>query len=216
MGPFQMQFDSVISSDIQKDILRHVFGAYVEADKLVKHREYQPGPAKNSYPYIRWTEIDNNCLALNNKYPDLKTSSDLNITRNSYHTLISKGNVRLTISAVTTPSSLPRSALFRNDLASCQYRFDISADQVSFEFRDLKSIKDAIIYAVVIHGPMRDNPRFPDFIHIAFPDQDSASYLDRIDLKKRFPELFDELQREDMNQIPDRAEVKLNVQERLL
>ena len=113
---FQDYFDSVISNDIQQDIVRYVFKGYVEADKLVKRQEYQPGPAKNCYPYVRWVEIDNNCLALNKKYPGLQTSSEQNIIRNSFHTLISLGNARITVSAVGTPSSLPRMALFRGSL----------------------------------------------------------------------------------------------------
>jgi hypothetical protein len=213
---FRGYFDSVISNDIQQDIVRCVFKGYVEADKFVNHREYQPGPAKNCYPYIRWIEIDDNCLALNKKYPGLQTSSEQNIIRNSFHTLVSLGNVRITISAVATPSSLPRTAVFRNNLASCQYRFDISADQKWFELRDLESVKDRIVYAFVIHGPMLDNPRFPGFIHIAFPDESCTRYLDRINLLKRFPDLIEELQREDMIQIPDKAEVKLNVPEEKL
>ena len=213
---FQSYFDSVISNDIQQDIVRHVFKGYVEADKLVKRQEYQPGPAKNCYPYVRWVEIDNNCLALNKKYPGLQTSSEQNIVRNSFHTLISLGNVRITVSAVGTPSSLPRTALFRNNLASCQYRFDISADQGRFELRDLKSVNDMIVYAFVIHGPMLDNPRFPGFVHAAFPDENCTRYLDRINLLKRFPDLVEALQHEDMIYIPDKAEVKLNVTEKLL
>jgi len=213
---FQSYFDSVIPNDIQQDIVRHVFKGYVEADKLVKRQEYQPGPAKNCYPYVRWVEIDNNCLALNKKYPGLQTSSEQNIIRNSFHTLISLGNVRITVSAVGTPSSLPRTALFRNDLASCQYRFDISADQERFELRDLESVKDKIVYAFVIHGPMFDNPRFPGFVHIAFPDENCTRYLDCINLLKRFPDLVEELQHEDMIHIPDKVEVKLNVPEEKL
>jgi len=210
---FQSYFDSVISNDIQQDIVRYVFKGYVEADKLVKRQEYQPGPARNCYPYVRWVEIDNNCLALNKKYPGLQTSSEENIIRNSFHTLISLGNVRITVSAVGTPSSLPRTALFRNNLASCQYRFDISVDQQQFELRDLESIENMIVYAFVIHGPMLDNPRFPGFIHVAFPDENCMRYLDRINLLKRFPDLIEELQHEDMIHIPDKAEVKLNVPE---
>ena len=210
---FRSYFDSVMSNDILQDIVRYVFKGYIEADKLVKRQEYQPGPAKDCYPYIRWIEIDNNCLALNKKYPGLQTSSEQNIIRNSFHTLISLGNVRITVSAVATPSSLPRTAVFRNDLASCQYRFDISADQKRFELRDLENVKDKIVYAFVIHGPMHDNPRFPGFIYVAFPDDKCMRYLDRINLLKRFPDLIEELQREDMIHIPDEAEVKLNVPE---
>ena len=210
---FRSYFDSVISNDIQHDIVRYVFKGYVEADKLVKRQDYQPGPAKNCYPYTRWIEIDNNCLGLNEKYPGLQTSSEHNIVRNSFHALISLGNVRITVSAVATPSSLPRTAVFRNNLASCQYRFDISADQKRFELRDLESVADRIVYAFVIHGPMPDNPGFPGFIHVAFPDESCTRYLDRINLLKRFPDLIEELQREDMIHVPDKVEVKLNVLE---
>jgi hypothetical protein len=69
----------------------------------------------------------------------------------------------------------------------------------------------------VIHGPMLNNSRFPGFIYVGFPNEKCTRYLDRINLLKRFPDLIEELQREDMVQVPDQAEVKLNVpQEKLL
>jgi hypothetical protein len=216
-GVFKDYFNASISNDVQQDIVRHVFNGYVEADKLVKRQEYQPGPARNLFPYVRWATIDNNCLALNNKYPGLETISELNLQRNSFFTLIRLGNVRMTISAVSSSSALPREALFRNDLASCQYRFDISEDQTKLEFRDLKSLGDGIVYAFVIHGPVADNPRLPAFIHIGFPDQRCTQYLDRIDLLRKYPDLIEQLMHEDMERIKDTAQVTLNVvHERLL
>jgi hypothetical protein len=215
-GLYRDYFNASISNDIQRDIVRHVYKGYIKADKLVKEKEYQPGPAKNLYPYVRWATIDDNCLALNNKYEGLQTSSEINISHNSFHTLITSGNIKMTISSVNNPSALPRVALFRNDLAILQYRFDISKDKSTFELLDLKSISDGTIFAFIIHGPTLDNQRFPGFIHIVFPDEHCTKYLDRIDLFKRFPDLIEELQHEDMIHIPDKAGVKLNVQEKLL
>jgi hypothetical protein len=214
--PYKEYYNAMVPDEIQKDIVRHVYRGYVEADNMVKAKDYQSGPANNLYPYARWANIDNNCLALNKRFEGLQTISEYNISRNSFHTIITLGNVKMTVSSVNNPSAMPRSAKFRNELAICQYRFDINKNTSTFEILDLSSISEITIYAFIIHGPKLGDKRVPGFIHVVFPDEHCGKYLDRIDLFQRFPDLIDELQRADTILIPDNAEVKLNVQEKLL
>jgi hypothetical protein len=208
-------FNERISSSIQQDFVRYIFQGYIQADKLIKNQELQPGPSKNLYPYVRWANIDNNILSLN-KYEGLETSSNQNIVHNSYHTLVKCENIRITISAVNNPSSLPRTAIFRNKLASLQYQFVISKDKINFELKDIESIKNSIVYAFIVHGPDDNNPKYPGFIYVAFPNEKCTKYLDKINLIKKFPDLVESLYRDDMEKIPDNANVKLTVRETLL
>jgi hypothetical protein len=125
----------------------------------------------------------------------------------------------MTVSAVNKPTTLPREALFRNDLANCQYSFiDTTTDgETKFKISDLKNIKDSIVYAFVIHGPAEDNPFFPSFIRIAFPDQNCRKFIDEpIDLLKKFSDDVEQLMKKGTETIPDKADVKLYIQKRLL
>jgi len=208
---FQRYFCSIVKDDVLKDIMRHIFKGYKDADEFVKQREYQPGPAKNAYPYTRWFEIDNNILAMNKKYPGLEVISQPNVICNSFHTLVTIDKVRLTISAVDAPTSLPRSAKFRNDIARWQSCFVIDGGRLQIVDQDGNS---SLIYAFVTHGPVADNQSFPEFIRIAFPNEHCTKYVDFIDLFKKYPDFVQELKQQDMVHIKDNAEVTLNVVEK--
>lgn len=216
---FREYFDAVISLDMQKDIVKYIFTGYKDADKMIKTQDFQPQPAKNLYPYARWAMIDNYCLALNKKYDRVQAASRPNTINNCFFTLITCSNVRMTISAVNSPKSMPRLALFRNSLASCQYRFDIGKNNRNFEFMDLESKDAKTVYCFVLHGPLTDNHREPSFINIVFPNEDCTRCLDRINLFRRFPDFVEELRLEGIELVPDKAEVALREdirQEKLL
>lgn len=63
MGIHREHFQSVITTDIQRDILRNVYSGYLRAHKLVKNQEHQPGPAQNLYPYMRYLQRGSRGLA---------------------------------------------------------------------------------------------------------------------------------------------------------
>ncbi len=208
-GNYRNYYDTVVSEDFQKDIIKYIFQGYLDADKMIKANDLQPQPAKNLYPYARWAMIDNYCLALNKKYNGVEVTSQCNTIHNCFYTLIRRGNVRMTISSVGTPNSLPRIAIFRNNLARCQYHFDIDDTKTKFEFKTLERFNDAIIYAFILHGPKVDNHKIPSFIKIVFPNEDCTRSLERIDLFKIFPKLIEDLSLEGMEIVPDEAKVTL-------
>ena len=197
-----------------EDILRRVYSEYRNNSKFMKVQELQSGPNKNVFPYNLNAHIDSNLLALNNKYQGLKATSEINKAGNWRYTLISYENIRLTASNVDSPMTSPRDSSFRNDFAHCQYRWDVNNG--SLEPCQLTEIGDSIIYGLVIHSPATDNPFVPAFIHIAFPNESCSDYLDRINLFDEYPGLLESLRNEGMENIPDRSEVKLHIQEGLL
>jgi len=216
MATFRDYFKSKFPQVALQNIVRHVFEGYRDTSKFMKAQDLQPGPMKNVYSYNRGANIDSNLLALNNKYKGLKATSEINSARNWHYTLISFENIRMTMSVVESPTDAPRESLFRNYLASCQMSFDFNKDNGDIEINDLKSNDESIIYALIIHSPAIDNPNLPAFIHIVFPNESCTDYLDRINLFNEFPSLVDSLVREGTEQIPDKAEVKLSVQAKLL
>lgn len=197
-----------------EDVLRLTYTGYLNNSKFMKAQELQPGPSKNVSPYNLYAHIDSNLLALNNKYQGLKAISRINSVLNWRYTLISCGNIRLTASHVDSPMTSPRDSTFRNYFASCQYRFEENDGKL--EPCHLMAIEDSIIYALIIHGPAIDNPNIPAFIHIAFPNEQCSGYLDRINLFDQYPSLTESLRNDGRENIPDKSDVKLHIQEQLL
>jgi hypothetical protein len=216
MATFKDYFNSKIPQAALQDVVQHVFEGYRNTSKFMKAQELQPGPTKNVYPYNRCANIDSNLLALNNKYEGLKALSEINHAGNWFYTLISYENIRMTMSAVESPTTVPRESGFRNDLANCQFKFNYDEYTGNIEVSELKGDADTIIYALIIHGPAIDNPQYPAFIDIVFPNKKCTEYLDRINLFNQFPDLIESLKREGTEIIPDKAEVKLSVQEKML
>lgn len=214
MGVYKDYFVSNFPKDGAEDILRYMHSAYSNNWKFLAVQELQSGPSKNVFPYNLNAHIDSNLLALNNKYQGLKATSETNEARNWRYTLISYGNIRLTASNVDSPTTAPRDSSFRNYFASCQYRWDVHNGNL--EPCQLTKIGDSFIYGLVIHSPATDNPILPAFIHIAFPNESCSGYLDRINLFNEYPSLLESLRSEGMEQIPDKSEVKLHIQEGLL
>lgn len=138
-------------------------------------------------PHARRAKIEARLRDLANTYPGLSATVEPNITKTSYHTRIVSGNVILTESHVGQPSEMVRWAEFRNTYArSPQYHF--------FE-EDAPPPEGGYLYAILLHGESKRNPKRPDFMRIAFPDAECKSYLYQIDLFAipRFKALANEL-----------------------
>lgn len=213
MGAYKDYFLSHFPKPGARDILWHVYSGYLNNFKSLKAQQLQSGPSKNVFPYGLNAHIDSNLLALN-KYRGLKATSEINEARNWRYTLISYENIRLTASNVDSPMTSPRHSSFRNDLAYCQFRLDIQNGNL--EPCQLTDMGDKIIYGLVIHCPATDNPFVPAFVHIAFPNESCSDYLDRINLFNEYPDMLKSLRSEGTEQIPDKSEVKLHIQEGLL
>lgn len=215
MGDYKDYFLTHFPKAGGEDVLWHVYSGYRNNWRSLKAQQLQSGPSKNVFPYGLNAHIDSNLLALNNKYRGLRATSEVNKARNWRYTLISYENIRLTASNVDSPTTSPRDSSFRNDLAHCQYGWDIMKNG-NLEQCGLTDMGDKIIYGLVVHCPATDNPFVPAFVHIAFPNEDCSAYLDRINLFNEYPDLLESLRNEEMESIPDRSEVKLHIQEGLL
>lgn len=201
--------DANVPSEFLKDLIRFTYKAYKDAKTEIKDHEYSTGPAKNLYPYVRWCKLDDYCLALR-KYAGFETSSEENTIKNSYYTLVKSNAIKLTVSAVKSRKDVPRQSLFRNDHASCQSHFSIN-NNGQFEIVDISAKKDEPVYAFVVHGPINQTePHTPGFIGIGFPDAECKKYLDYVDLCAKYPDVVEEILRQDVENIPDTATPKIH------
>ena len=214
MGVYKDYFLYNFPKGAAEDILRLTYEGYSNNSKFMKAQELQPGPSRNVFPCNLCAHIDSNLLALSNKYQGLKATSSINRALNWRYTLISYENIRITASHVDSSMASPRDSTFRNYFASCQYSFEDNNGKL--EPCQLIAIEDNIIYALIIHGPAIDNPNIPAFIHIAFPNEQCSSYLDRINLFDQYPGLTELIRNDGRENIQVTADVKLHIQEKLL
>jgi hypothetical protein len=137
-------------------------------------------------PHTRRAKIEARIRDLANTFPDVTATVEPNAAGTSYHTRIVSNNVILTVNCVQHPNDIVRYAEFRNSYANAQMNL--------FE-PDEPPPPDGYVYAILIHGASKKNPKRPDFMHIVFPDAKCESYICRIDLFAipRFQRLVNEL-----------------------
>lgn len=130
--------------------------------------------ARDLLPHVRRAKVDELLWAVAKRFECLKTSVCLNDARNCRHVRVRADSIVLTANAVNGPSEMVRRALFRDTLAE-------SNQFLLFPEMDDRPRGDAC-FAMILHGPLDlDWPRV-EFVYLAFPANDSRSYLKRINL----------------------------------
>jgi hypothetical protein len=148
--------------------------------------ENYPGPeAHDLYPIVRRSMIERNWRARLARHAGLDVSVQPNACGGCFHTELRVGRVVMTVSAVEKPSDLVREAVFRNVLSG--------ASQLEL-FKEVEEPPaDALLYAVLLHGPLRSGLlAAPSFAQIAFPNGEFSDYVDRFNLMDCYPVLQEE------------------------
>jgi hypothetical protein len=161
---------------------RFLLSAYKEAEDECKGF---PGEvAHDLRPIYRRAAAERNVQRLNGLYTGVSARYELNVAKNCYHILIRSGRTFLTISCVDNPQQLVRTAAFRNIYSAQQDLF----------LREEPPPSENAHYALLLHGPSYQDPAYPAFMHIAFPNKDCTEYWpDRIDLMHRFSEIREQV-----------------------
>ena len=155
-------------------------------------------------PSLRRAKFDGQWRGVAARFDSLTASAESNQAKNCYHTCIQGGKVVLTASLVRHEQEIVRHAVFRETLAR--------SNQVYFPcLEDLApSISpDALLYAILIHGPALDSVARPQFAHVVFPSPDIKGYVARIRLEKRYPQYFSPLEDNGVENVADQATVEI-------
>ena len=64
-----------------------------------------------------------------------------------------------------------------------------------------------LLYAILLHGG--GIPDQPEFVDIVFPDRECQHYIDRLDIKNRFPMVFNPAPTATEELVPDNLDVQL-------
>lgn len=174
-------FDRNTSRSFQRDLTRALLAECPEAHALC--REHFDAPECHDVKsHVRRALVEQAVrgVAARHGYDALAM---INASRSHYHTLIRAGRVILTISHVATPQTVVSSAEFRKTYARDTEQF------LLFEENGLADL-DSPLYALLIYGVLPENPLRPYFVQIVFPAPQGITYLRRIDLYRRFPDLL--------------------------
>lgn len=150
------------------DLLRVVLAAYPMA--FAQAEQYPFEEAHDLRPHIRRAAIEASMSALSVEHAVIVTSTR-NSTGNAFHKEVFFGRVILTHSMIPTPESRIPDARFRQSLArNCNL-------PMFREFAEPPSADDALLWAVLVHGPAEDQ-RVPAFVRLAFPLADGSHTFD--------------------------------------
>ena len=201
MGRFREElegdFHAAYSDDFLRDSLRVLASSYRGAHADCR-MQYPAPEAHDLYPIVRRAMVEYQLRQLvQNYYPEISASAELNHGGTSYYTLLASNNVFLTAHAVEQPNRTVRKAMYRETYAR--------ASQPNL-FGEPPE-EGTILYGVLLHGPEELNKTRPEFAHVAFPNKDCSDYVGRIDLFGRFPELVNELWSFEEEEIPDELDM---------
>lgn len=186
MNQYKATFREAFPDDFIEDLMRLTASEYRTAfDECAMF--YPREEAHDLRPHVRRAKIEYKLRDLVIGYPDIAATVEPNATGSHFHTRLVSNSVILTVNHVHHPNELVRWAEFRNTYAR-------EAQRNLFEPYE-PAPPDAMLYAILLHGASKRNPKRPDFMHVVFPDDECRSYIDRIDLFAipRFRSLANEL-----------------------
>lgn len=178
-------FDASVDDVLLRRIARMVIDNYKRAFGFCEETFARP-EAHDTLPHLRRAWIEQDLRHIAGSRDDVSATAEFNTTRNYSHTKIAAGRVVLTESAVATPDTMVRDAGFRFGYAA-EYQLAM------YFMNQVPPPEDGYVYAILIHYPDTLNPARPAFLHVVFPSSHCTSYVERIDLLRRYPELRTEL-----------------------
>lgn len=179
-------FDDSVPRELQRDLVRSFFSQYKAADEYCK-RNYPPSEAQYLRGHKRRADVEMEIRSVCERYVGIgaSASAQLNSHRNAFHSTLTCGRIRLTQSRVRNPYTVVRPSSFREEYAE--------ESQLAFPWgRRAPRKPDGLFYAILLHGNNKQDNSRPAFVHVVFPDKPCKSYLTRIDLLERFPEVVAE------------------------
>jgi hypothetical protein len=177
-------FDSSVPMGFQYETVRHFNETYKQAARSCRS-QFGKHETHDLLPHLRRAMVERDWRALTNDYSGMTAKVYPNHRLNCFHAELRSGLVVLTESAVDSPDHMVRYAEFRQTRArDCQLSLFLDMGMPSPD-------PDALLYAILLHGPMAQDPSRMAFIKVAFPSPTLDKYLASIDLFKRFPDLVE-------------------------
>jgi hypothetical protein len=179
--PIIRAFKAHLPADYLPDTLATIFDSYRDARETCEG-VMDRSEMRDVLSTMRRALIETNVRNVARQFPTAQVRVERNARKTSHFSIVSFGQVDITIAKSGSPYLLPRPALYRRNLfedAQSQL-FDLGCQRPSDR-----------LYALLIHGPARRKRGvdgetgvsliYPAFARIVFPDQEGA-ILTSIDL----------------------------------
>lgn len=167
---FRRIFDEDANHAFLAEIPGAMFKWYEDAAKLVK-KGLTRASFRDAYGHVRRGYVEDGLMELAIKH-GVDCVRQSNVNQTSSHIMLKMGRVILTASAVDGPTDLVMLADFRQTYARSNQMTFLPEEEV-LEFREGIDY----IYAILLHGPMVNDPTTPRFAMIQFPNSDCSDYL---------------------------------------
>ena len=153
--------------------------------------DYTSEVAHDLLPIQRRACVESALCELQQEYTDVQVDAVGTKGNRNVHSLIKYENVSLTASCARNPLKLVRSAQFRKRYAM-RATANVNLRQGRFEEAetgtllvvepDIESIRNGLIYGIILYGPYSSNPLRPSPVMIGFPDSQYREYIDLLKL----------------------------------
>jgi hypothetical protein len=195
-------FDHSFPRPLQKDLLRCVVHSYRGANSFCIEN-YQYSEANYLRGHKRRADIESEMRNVATRYPGVQPKVELNTARSAYYTLLIAGRVRLTQSRVNDPYRMVRHSLFRSIYAAKAQRDLFRPSQPS------PIPIDKVLFALLLHDYDKSDKSTPAFVHVVFPDWLCRSYVARINLLARFPEVLADMSTAAQNVAQEEPQIEI-------
>lgn len=193
-------FFEAFPEEFLRNLLRLISEVYVEAYEECQS-SYPIPEAHDLRSHMRRAKLEYQVRELVRNFPDIVAEVEKNKKKTSFYTKLKNKRVVLTISAVNHPNTIVRRAEFRETYARNA--------QLSLFDPEPVPPPDALLYAILLHGPDSLEPSRPGFINVVFPNKNCKAYVGSIDLMLKFNTLTTEIWSVKEEIVKDELSIKL-------
>ena len=174
---FRSNFDSSVPENVQAALVGTVRAAHDIATSFC-FAEFDPPEARDLMPHLKRAYVERGLTYLPDRFPDIvRVVSKLNAVDNSARVL-QCGRVCMTASFLSHDQSVPRPAVFRNQLARDYNQLLLQPEEEQERIHKLRRAMTEI-YAILCHRSSRSGE--VSGVSIVFVD-DRCHYITEIDL----------------------------------
>jgi hypothetical protein len=192
---YEQLYDACVQSSLGADFLRLLWKQFIETPDFVEAHWHSP-EAHDLLGHVRRANFEQDWRSLGDRTPGVVAAVEHTGKGRSNYTVLTLGRLVLTSSCVDTPFALPRFAEFRRRNAE-ERQFDM--------YQSTAEVLEAV-YAILTYG---GTGKKLGFAQIAFPDASCQGWLHRIDLRKKYPDVWGDLNSDAPRPVEPKAPITL-------
>jgi hypothetical protein len=179
-GEVRQDFLEAYPESFLEDVVRLLLANYPHAEEICQESHAEP-EVRDLYPHVRRAVVQGKPLReLANRY-GVSASIEQDSKNSHSYTLLTARNVLVTVSAVSHPNQIARSAKYRATYAR----------SAQLKLWGEQPPQSDTLYAILQHGSDPLDRAQLGFAHVVFPDESYSQQVARIDLLDMFSNVVD-------------------------